>query len=397
MKSKFTKILSVAIVMLLIGVTVGCSDSNQTGTNGEPVGANGESEGQNETEASIKIGISSPVTGGGSAYGWMQSRGARIAVSEINDAGGIEGIGKIVLHEADDEAESDTAISAVQQLIHRDNVVAVVGPMHSSPILASMNVCQEAGIPQIIASGSSPQITKQGNPYVFRLHVTSENAAKSLADIGVNKLDIKKWGILHDADDYGVDAAEAFQEGIEELGIEIAEKHTFMRDDIDYTGQLLNLSKAGVEGIAGFGMVLDISRAMKQASELGLDFQWVGTDALASSEFIDVAGEHGEGTVIPVLFLTSNPDSRIQSFIEEFKKLYDDTPDYYAAAGYDSIYLIKEAIEMAGSADPEKIREALTEIDFFGLTGGVSFDDTGESIREFSVGVWKDGNLEPYE
>jgi len=321
-----------------------------------------------------------------------------LAAEEINAAGGIPGVGMIEIYSEDDEGKPDVSVSAVQKLVHRDNVHAVLGAINSSATNANMKVTWDAEIPQITAISSAPTITAQGNPWIFRTQITSERTSQGLAEVGVNDLGITKWGILHDADDYGRDAANIFEKRLAELGIKDIPVEIFIRGDKDYTGQLLNLSRAGVEGVGGFGMNEEIARAIKQAKEeLDLHFQWIGTDAIGVDDFPLLAGEAAEDTIVSVLFVASNPDLEVQQFVKKIQDKYGETPDYACAQGYDAMMLLADAIERAGTTNNVAIRDALRATsDFVGLTGKTKFDENGNDLKPFLTTVWKNGILVPY-
>ena len=169
---------------------------------------------------SVKLGVVGPLTGPVAVGGLQTKYGLELAKDEINSRGGIPGVGEIEFIYEDDKCVPPESGNAVNKLVYRNKVLAVIGSVCSSSTMAGMIVSQKAKTPQITAVSTSPAITQKGNKWIFRSSIADATRAGALAEFAVKKLNKKKVGIIHDADDYGRDGAYAFVDKLKEFNIE---------------------------------------------------------------------------------------------------------------------------------------------------------------------------------
>ncbi len=346
--------------------------------------------------ATVRIGVIGPYTGGSAAFGISMREGVQLAADELNAAGGIKGLGRIELAQADDEGKPDVSVSAMTRLVERDKVVAVIGPINSSNCLASMKVTQKAEIPQVTPVCASPAITTQGNPFIFRTTLSDRRYAGQLAEFAVKTAGLKRFAILHDADDYGTDGATVFEQRLRELGSVPLVRERWNRGDKSFSAQLAKVKESGADALLTWGLHTEIALVAKQARQLGITARILGGTGLATPKFIELGGEAVEGSLVTLLFVPDNPEPRVQEFVRRYQAKFNRRPDTFAAQAYDTTYLLAGAIERAGQTAGKAIRDVLLKAEHAGVTGPIVFDETGDRVRGLLVTVIKGGKFVPY-
>ena len=319
-------------------------------------------------QEAIKIGVSGPYTGGSSSMGVSMRDGVRLAVKEINAAGGVNGK-KIEIIERDDEAKNERGVQIAQELINKEKVVATVGFINTGVSLASQRFYQEAKIPVMNNVATGTIVTKQftGDNYIFRNAARDEIQAPMIVKEAVEKRGFKKVAILADSTNYGQLGREDLEKALKTKGITPVAVEKFNIKDVDMTPQLLKAKEAGAEVILTYAIGPELAQIANSMAKLGWKKPLIGSWTLSMANFIDTAGKNGEGARMPQTFIqepnTKKRKAFIDSYLKEFKPKNGriDSP-VSAAQGYDSIYLLAAAIKQAGSTDGVKIREALESL-----------------------------------
>ncbi|MEO0047967.1 MAG: extracellular ligand-binding receptor [Pseudomonadota bacterium] len=319
-------------------------------------------------EETIKIGVSGPYTGGSSSMGVSMRDGVRLAVKEINAAGGVNGK-KIEVIERDDEAKNERGVQIAQELINKEKVVATVGFINTGVALASQRFYQEAKIPVMNNVATGTIITKQftGDNYIFRNSARDEIQAPMIVKEAIEKQGFKKVAILADSTNYGQLGREDLEKALKAKGMTPVAVEKFNIKDVDMTPQLLKAKEAGAEVILTYAIGPELAQIANSMAKLGWKKPMIGSWTLSMANFIDTAGKNGETARMPQTFIqeanTKKRKAFIDSYLKEFKPKNSriDSP-VSAAQGYDSIYLLAAAIKQAGSTDGVKIREALESL-----------------------------------
>jgi branched-chain amino acid transport system substrate-binding protein len=342
-------------------------------------------------EKTVTVGLLAPLTGSSAGYGQSQREGTILAVEEWNSRGGIKGVGKIKLIEADDEGNPAVSVNGNNKLIYRDKVVSVLGAADSSCTLASMKVAQKAQIPQVTGISSNPMVTGQGNKWIFRNAPTDAIQASTAAKFVINKLGKRKIALLNVNDDYGVGAATVFEKTAGSLGVKMLAHEMYNRKDVDFTGQLNAINNAKPEVVAVYGLFGELSIAIKQAKQLGMDNLWIGGTGIADTRFIELGGKHVEDVYVTLGFTPHSPDLKVKSFVSKYEQRWGRVPPTHAAQAYDAANLLFDAIRRAGTTNNKKLRAALLNSKWEGLCGTISFDETGNDLKPCVVTQIKDG------
>jgi branched-chain amino acid transport system substrate-binding protein len=286
------------------------------------------------------------------------------------------------------------AVAALNKLIYRDRVVAVLGDSQSSPCLAMLPVIAKAKIP-MLPHGTNPNITKQNNPWVFRTRANDAVKFGSLGDFLINKVGYARMAVLHDSADYGMGGIAALRATVKPESIVAEESWT--PGDKDFSSQLLKIKKAEPDVLVFIGPMVDMGLAMKQARQVGIASRFAGGDGIEATTTLGAAGGAGEGLIFAAGFISSNPDPRVVSFVQKFQSLYNKKPDDFAATGYDSVYLVAEAIKAAKGTKPAAVQKALGSLKYNGIEGAFAFDSVGEGLHSMQFGTILDGQPAFYD
>ncbi len=318
----------------------------------------------------IKIGVDGPFTGGSSSMGVSMRDGVRLAVDEINKAGGVLGR-PIQLVERDDEAKNERGVQIAQELINKEKVVALVGYINTGVALASQRFFQEAKIPVMnnVATGSlvTHQFDDQPENYVFRNSAHDSIQAPMVVEEAITRRGYKKVAILADSTNYGQLGRADLEKALELKGIKAVAVEKFNIKDVDMTAQLLKAKEAGADVVLTYGIGPELAQIANGMTKLGWKVPMIGSWTLSMANYIDNAGPGGEGARMPQTFIQEPTTPKRQSFIVSYLKTFNpknsriDSP-VSAAQGYDSVYLLAAAIKQAGSTDGPKIKAALEDL-----------------------------------
>ncbi|HEX5486518.1 MAG TPA: ABC transporter substrate-binding protein [Limnobacter sp.] len=319
----------------------------------------------------IKIGVSGPFTGGSSSMGVSMRDGVRLAAKEINAHGGIMGR-PIQLVERDDEAKNERGVQIAQELIDKEKVVATVGFINTGVALAAQRFYEEAKIPVMNNVATGTIITKQfpdkPENYIFRNSAADNIQSPMIVEEAVGRRGFKKVAILADSTNYGQLGRQDLEKALAAKGIKPVAEEKFNIKDVDMTAQLLKAKQAGAEAILTYGIGPELAQIANGMAKLGWKVPMIGSWTLSMANYIDNAGANGDGAIMPQTFIqdSNNTPKRkafVAAYLKEFKPKDGriDSP-VSAAQAYDSIYLLKAAIEQAKSTDGPKIREALEDL-----------------------------------
>ncbi|MBJ7535712.1 ABC transporter substrate-binding protein [Rhodomicrobium vannielii ATCC 17100] len=318
----------------------------------------------------IKIGLSGPFTGGSSSMGVSMRDGVKLAVEEVNKAGGVLGR-PLQLIERDDEAKNELGAQIAQELINKEKVVATLGFINTGVALAAQRFYQEAEIPVINNVATGTVITNQfkkpdyDTNYVFRTSAYDSIQAGMMAEEAVKGRGYKKIAILADSTNYGQLGREDLEKALEKLGVKPVAVEKFNIKDVDMTAQLLRAKEAGAEALLCYGIGPELAQIANGRAKLGWNVPMITSWPSSMQSFIDIAGANGNGVMMPQTFIEDKTLPKRAAFLEAYYKTFGVTkiPTPVAGAqGYDSVLLLAAAIKQAGSTDGPAIRAALEDL-----------------------------------
>ncbi len=324
---------------------------------------------------SIKVAITGPFTGGSAPMGASMRDGAKLAIGEINAAGGITVAGKklkIEIIERDDEAKNDRGALIAQELASMEGLSGVIGSVNTGVVIAGDKHLQEKGITKIITpaagSASMTQWSKAGvaDLSIFRFAAHDGIQSAMVVEEAINRK-LTKVALLHDATNYGVSGRDDLLAQIKAQGnkLEVVATEKFNIGDKDMTAQLLKAKTGGAQAILIWGIGPELAAVANGMAKNGLNIPLIGGWTLSMSNYIDNAGKNGNGTLMPQTFIEEAITPKAKSFIEAYHRAYkvDRIPSPVSAAqGYDAVYLFAAAVTQAQSTDTKKIKEALEDL-----------------------------------
>ena len=333
----------------------------------------------------VKIGGLAPLTGSLAIYGVTTTNGAELAVKEINANGGINGkqIDYIVLDTKGDATES---VMAYNKLVD-DKVAAVIGDITSKPTVAVAEIAAQDNMPMITPTGTQVDITEAG-PNVFRVCFTNPYQGTVLATLAKERFDAQTAGILvNNSSDYSDGIAKAFTEQAEKLGINITVKEGYADGDRDFRAQLTKIATVNPDVLLIPEYYEQASLIAAQAREMGVKSIFVGSDGWdgISKTLDETAYKVIENSYFTNHFSMQDESPKIQNFIKAYKDTYKEDPSAFSALGYDAIYMMKEAIEKAGSTEKQAIVDALKGIEYDGITGYLTFDENNNPVKAVTI------------
>lgn len=339
------------------------------------------------TEASgesIKIGAMGPLTGEVAVYGISATNGAKMAVDEINKAGGILGrpVEFVLL---DDKHNTTEAINAYNRLVE-DGVCGILGAVTSAPCLAIAPLANEDKVPMLTPSGTQISIT-EGRDYVFRVCYTDPYQGTVLARYA-SQCGKKKAALLKNtSSEYSSGIVEAFKTEAEAQGIEIVAEEAYGSADKDFRVQLTNIASAAPDVLLVPDYYETDALIVSQAREIGLDCLVLGPDGWDGVlKQIEKSSQDVLNNVVYANHYAMDADSeKIQNFIKAYREAWGDDPTAFSALSYDGIYMFKAAIEKAGKVDREAICKELKQLNFEGITGQLTFDANNNPIKDVSM------------
>lgn len=383
MKKSLKKLASLGLVAAMAVSLVGCGTKDGGSTTGNENGGGA---------ATFKIGGIGPLTGDAASYGNSVKNGATIAIKEINDAGGVTVGDKkytLEMNFADDQASPDIAVTAFNTVMDW-GAQAILGSVTSGSCLAIRKDTFEAGILQLTPSGSAAECTEYEN--AFRLCFTDPIQGVTLANLA-KELGYEKIAIIYNnSSEYSTGVMKAFSEQVVTDGGTIVATEAFADGAIDFNTQLTKIKATDAEVIFVPAYYNDAAYITQQASDLGMNLPFFGSDGwdgvLAQVKDPAVL----EGAIFLSPFYANDEAPAVKKFVETYQSNYGAVPDQFAADGYDSVYVIKAAMEKASSVESKDMISAMTQITVDGLTGSVSFTADGEPNKGAKYIEIKDGN-----
>jgi branched-chain amino acid transport system substrate-binding protein len=386
------KILSAVLAGITALSMVACGSTGaSTSTTSESSDA-AESTASESTAASgetIKLGTIAPKTGSLASFGIAATNGANLAVKEINEAGGIDGM-QIEVINTDDQSDPTECLNAFNSLVS-DGVGLIVGSVTSGCTSAITGAANEEGVVMITPSATADSITTEDD-YIFRA-CYADSFQGAIAAAYAAQSGYTSVGVVYcAADTYSKGLYDSFSAACEKYGVSVdAVESTASMDVQDYTNQFASMVKAGVE-LVYCPYYYDVigPYLVTQARAAGYDGIIMGADGYDGS--LDYTVDGADLSAFNNVYWTNHFDAAdtsevVQNFVKAYEEEYNETPICFAALAYDCVYMYKNAIERAGSIEPSAVRDALADTSavYTCVTGTFSLDETGTPSKGASI------------
>ena len=325
-------------------------------------------------ETGIPVGQFISLTGAQATFGQSNDRGVQLAVEEINAAGGVLGQPLRIITK-DNQSKPGETSTVVRELITRNKVVALIGEVASGRSLEAAPIAQRSGIPMISPASTNEKVTEVGD-HIFRVCFIDPFQGTVCAKFARKKLGATKAAILTDVSkDYSMGLTKSFREEFTKQGGVISGEQSYSGGDKDFNAQLTAIKAGNPQVIFLPAYYTEAPLIMRQARQLGITAPFVGGDGWDSPELIEVGGSSVEGAYFSNHFSEQSKDPQVVAFVDACRKKYKVDPDAMVALGYDSVYLLADAMKRAGTTDPAPVTAALAATkDFPGVTGKITLD-----------------------
>jgi len=339
---------------------------------------------------SIKIGFHAPLTGFAAADGKSAVEGAKLAVKQINDKGGVGGKTlELVIY--DDQASPKNAVPIANKLIGSDKVKLAISGSYSGATRAAAGVFQNAKIPYISAYAVHPSITRAGN-YVFRTSFVGEVQGRAGAKLVGDVLKKKRVVLITLKNDFGRSLARGFKEKAKAFGITIVNEYEYSIKDRQFGPIVAKVKADKPEAIYATGYFFTAGPLVRQLRAGGVDATVIGQEGYDSQKFIEIGGKAAEGVIITTSLDRDSKRAVTRGFIDAFEKAAGYKADMVAATTHTAIYVAAEALRKAGKVEPAAIRDAIATTKVEASTGTISFNALGEVQKDVLVQIVRDGN-----
>ena len=384
MNVKFsTKFVAASAAAVMALSLAGCSGGSMDDSSSSSAKASGDS---------ITIGTVTTNSGTAAAYGEAEVKGFELAVSEINAKGGINGK-KVKLESMDDKGDATEASNAYNKLAGDNNVLAVAGPTISATTAAVAPLADQSKLVTIAPAATSDSI-ETGN-YLFRTCFKDSYQGEVAARVAAENLKVKKVAVLYGTGDPSSSGVgEAFAKAAEKLGLEVVDKESSSSaDDTEYSAQLQKIQASGAELLyAPYYYSVAGPYIIPQARSVGFEGYVMGPDGYDGLKLTGDKSQYNKTYYTTHYSADDNTNTKVQDFIKSYKSKNNAEPNTFAALGYDTIYMIKQAIEKAGeNATREDVRNAVAGMTFDGVTGKFTMDKSGSPTKSVTVLEMKDG------
>lgn len=384
MNVKFsTKFVAASAAAVMALSLAGCSGGSMDDSSSSSAKASGDS---------ITIGTVTTNSGTAAAYGEAEVKGFELAVSDINAKGGINGK-KVKLESMDDKGDATEASNAYNKLAGDNNVLAVAGPTISATTAAVAPLADQSKLVTIAPAATSDSI-ETGN-YLFRTCFKDSYQGEVAARFAAENLKVKKVAVLYGTGDpYSSGVGEAFAKAAEKLGLEVVDKESSSSaDDTEYSAQLQKIQASGAELLyAPYYYSVAGPYIIPQARSVGFEGYVMGPDGYDGLKLTGDKSQYNKTYYTTHYSADDNTNTKVQDFIKSYKSKNNAEPNTFAALGYDTIYMIKQAIEKAGeNATREDVRNAVAGMTFDGVTGKFTMDKSGSPTKSVTVLEMKDG------
>ena len=373
-------------------IAAGAMSMSLAACSGGSMDDSSSSNGSAANSDTITLGSVTTNSGTAAAYGEAEVAGFKLAVDEINAKCGIN-VKKVKIESMDDKGDATEASNAYNKLAGDNNVLAVAGPTISATTAAVAPLADQSKLVTIAPAATSDSI-ETGN-YLFRTCFKDSYQGEVAARFAAENLKVKKVAVLYGTGDpYSSGVGEAFAKAAEKLGLEVVDKESSSSaDDTEYSAQLQKIQASGAELLyAPYYYSVAGPYIIPQARSVGFEGYVMGPDGYDGLKLTGDKSQYNKTYYTTHYSADDNTNTKVQDFIKSYKSKNNAEPNTFAALGYDTIYMIKQAIEKAGeNATREDVRNAVAGMTFDGVTGKFTMDKSGSPTKSVTVLEMKDG------
>lgn len=342
--------------------------------------------------APIRIATAGPVTGKLAGLGEQMLAGAKQAVGDINEAGGVLG-GRVELIIGDDQCDPKQAVAVANRLVAQD-VVFVAGHFCSSSSIPAAKVYEEEAVVMISPASTSPALTEQGQRYIYRVAGRDDQQGVVVGQYLAEHYAGKSIAIVHDKSAYGKGIASETRRSLRAAGAAEVMFEAYTAGEKDFTALVSKLKRVGADVLFVGGYHTEAGLIVRQMRDQGLATLLVAGDSLVTKEFWAITGDAGEGTLF-----TFAPDPRQSPFAAKLLARFRGQgiePEGYSLYTYAAIQAWAQAAERSGSTEPKNVIKSLRDMVLRTVIGRFRFDDKGDvNLPPYAIYRWSNGRYAP--
>ena len=334
--------------------------------------------------ATVKFAGIMELSGSGATPGTNFNNGAKLAVKEINAAGGI--LGRQIDYQPVDTQTNPGLAKALTLKAIEGGAYVVLGPVHSGSMLVAMSETRRAEVTQF-TGGEAASITQQGAPNVFRSSFTQLTSMPKVSRYIKERVKAKTVAILYTNNDYGKGGHDAMLKALAADGIAVAVDVPTEAQQIDFSAAVLKVRQSGADALFLYTLEEESARALRELRKQGYAMPIIGETTAISQKTIELAGAAANGMLGHVGLTVDAPEPRIKAFGERFQHEYGYKSEHNGMKGYISVYVVKAMTEKIGKFDSQALSAALhgakiSAADHPGVLMDLSFDKNGDLDRE---------------
>lgn len=389
-----------AATALSVGMLTGCGET--AATNDAATASNSSSDSAADAgdyEGTIQIAGIAPLTGSLASWGEGAVNGYNLAISEVNEAGGVSIDGKSYKLEsavfADDKSDATEAVSAYNNCASYD-ISAVIGSCSSSCTLSFVETAQSNGMLVITPYSTNATICKTGD-YIFRECFSDADQGPTLAKLATEEFSATNIAIVAAEDsDYCAGLAEAMEGALDELTNVTYQHYGCVTTDTDYTAQISKAIEQGAEVIIYPNNYDTVPNFVQQARDAGFDGPILGGDAWDGTDVTGYESKFNNCYYLAHLDLSADTES-VQNYVTAYKAAYgEDGLNAVSSLYYDTVKMLVKAMEEANSYDPAVVKDALLGMEYESMGGTITYDENGDAVKPFTIETFEDGALTYY-
>jgi branched-chain amino acid transport system substrate-binding protein len=324
------------------------------------------------------------LSGGGATVGTNFDNGVKLAIKEINGAGGL--VGRKIDYTSWDTQTNPSVSKALAAKAVDSGAYVVMGPVFSGSIVVSMGETRRAEITNVVG-GEAASITQQGNPYVFRCSFTQTSAMPKVAKYMKDTVKAKTVAVIYVNNDFGKGGRDAIMPEFKAQGIEVVADVSTDQGQLDFSGPVLKAKQSNADALFIYLHEEESARILRALRKQGYDKPIVGETTLANEKVLELAGDAADGVVAHVGLTADAPNPTVQAFVQKFQTEYKYRPDHNAMKGYTGMWAVKAMTDKIGKIDTKALAAAfhgatILAKDYPGVLFDVKYDKNGDLDRE---------------
>ncbi|MFN0137182.1 MAG: ABC transporter substrate-binding protein [Phycisphaerae bacterium] len=329
----------------------------------------------------IVIGHYASMTGSEATFGVSTDNGIKLAVEEINAAGGIKGR-QLKLITYDNQGKAQEAATVVTRLITQDKVVAILGEVASSRSIAGGQIAQRYSVPMITPSSTNPAVTEIGE-FISRICYTDDLQGKAAARFAFEHLKVKNAAVLFNRQQaYSKGLSDEFKKAFTKMGGKVTAEQSYGDGDSDWSAQIGAIRNSKPDAIFIPGYYNDAANIAIQMRKAGVTAALIGGDGWDSVELGKIGGAAVEGAYFCNHYAPDQNSPEVTEFVKKYKAKHGEVPDALAALGYDVAKLLADAIGRSKSLGGKDLAASInTTKDFKGVTGSITIDEERNAVK----------------